>query len=250
MHAELFGLRHQRGVVDRLPDQAPLLRLLRGQRLGQAAQARAPAPGRPAAASSQVPPASGTRPSRANGLQEGRRARRQHDVAGQRDVAGGAGRRAVDRADHGKRQRAQLADQRIVVLFERLARHDHLARRRDPLVEILAGRERASRAGQQQRAAALVLLGLGDGRRQRLVHRLGEGVEPVRAVERDDAIAGAPVDQNRIVVHRSLQRQSAGRAADARASRACAAARATIPARRSRSPGRPAWSAATATPRR
>ena len=59
LRAKLLGLLHQGAVVDGLPDQAPFLRLLGRQWLGQQRK-------RSRAGNSQVPPASGTRPSRAN----------------------------------------------------------------------------------------------------------------------------------------------------------------------------------------
>ena len=37
-----------------------------------------------------------------------------------------------------------------------------------------------------------------------MMHRFGEGVEPLRPVQRDDAVARLPLDQNRLFVHRRL----------------------------------------------
>ena len=51
-----------------------------------------------------VPPESGTRPIRAKACRNLRRPRREHDVAGEREIRARAGRRAVDRADDRLRQ--------------------------------------------------------------------------------------------------------------------------------------------------
>jgi len=65
-------------------------------------------------------------------------------------------------------------------------------------------RECAPGAGEQERAAGLVAFGVGDRRDKRPLHRLVERVEPLRAVERDQAIAIALFDQNGIFVHPTL----------------------------------------------
>jgi len=96
------------------------------------------------------------------GLHETGRARRQHDVAGERDVAAGAGGDAIDRGNHGKRQLTQLAHQRIVMCFLSSAEHDGFARLGEAVVEVLSGTKAAPLAGDQQRAAALVGFSLCD----------------------------------------------------------------------------------------
>src|SRR5581483_3058321 len=96
---------------------------------------------------------------------------------------------------------AKLSHQRVVIFLQRLAGHDDISRGVDPFVEVLARRERASRPGQQQRSAGLILLGVGDGRRQHAMHLQREGVEPLRTVEREDAVALALLNEDRILVH-------------------------------------------------
>ena len=63
--------------------------------------------------------------------------RRQHDVAGERDVEPGACRNPRHRRNDRERQRAQLQDQRIVVFLQRLAGHHHVAIGRHAFVEVL-----------------------------------------------------------------------------------------------------------------
>lgn len=80
--------------------------------------------------------------------------------------------------------------------LQRGAEHECFARLGQPVVEVLPGAEAAPLTGEQQRAAGLVGLGRFDGGAQRLQHRLVEGIEPVRPVEDDDAIAGASLDED------------------------------------------------------
>ena len=117
---DLVRLAHELVVVDGALDHAPGLRLLGADRVGEHHQ-RAGA--RLADEARQEPGAAGIRDEAdpGEGLQEPRRSRRQHDVAGEREVGAGAGRDAVDRADDRLRQFAQGADQRIVALLDRLA---------------------------------------------------------------------------------------------------------------------------------
>ena len=122
--------------------------------------------------------------------------RGQHDVAGERDVAAGAGGDAVDRGDDGKGQSAQLAHQRIVMLLLRGAEHDRFARLGQPVGKscpaqkarpapvIISARQFSSASASVERRA------------QRQMHRLVEGVELVRPVEGEDAIAGVLLDQD------------------------------------------------------
>jgi hypothetical protein len=71
-------------------------------------------------------------------------------------------------------------------------------------VQILPAAERAAGAGEQERAAVAVVLRLGERALEVRMHRLGECVEVPRAVERDDAIAFVPLDQNRCFFHARL----------------------------------------------
>ncbi|MCY1185391.1 hypothetical protein D9M73_261660 [compost metagenome] len=83
-------------------------------------------------------------------LDETGRTRRQHQVAGQRDVGASACGYAVDRADHRQRQVAQLADQRVVELFDGFTQVRHGTARRDIAVaQVLPGAETAAFTGQQ-----------------------------------------------------------------------------------------------------
>jgi len=203
LHAELVRLRHQVGVVERFPNEAPSLGLVRGERLGRKRK--------PAGASGtdqpwQEPgaPAIGDEADLGEGLHEARRARRQYDVAGERDIGAGAGRDAVDGGNYRERQRAQLAHERVVIGVERAPEHGCLAVCGHALAQILSGAEGAAGAGQQERAAVAILLGLGERALERLLHRLVDRVELPRPVQRDDAIARAPLDQDRCVFHGRL----------------------------------------------
>ena len=86
-------------------------------------------------------------------LDELRRAGGEHEVAVEREIGAGAGRDAVDRADHRALEAADPADQRIVQPLQgiaeigrRVAFADH------PIAEVLAGAEAAAGAGQQDGA--------------------------------------------------------------------------------------------------
>ena len=72
-----------------------------------------------------------------------------------------------------------------------------------PVGKILPGAEAAPGAGQEHGAAGCVGLGFGERGAKRKMHRLVEGVEPRRPVERDDAIALLALDQDRCLVHAS-----------------------------------------------
>ena len=82
----------------------------------------------------------------------------------------------------GKGSARSLSTSGIVVFLQRLAGHHHVARRGDALVQVLPGREGAAGAGDAAargtscRASASAIVA-----RQHLVHRDGEGVEPLPA---------------------------------------------------------------------
>src|SRR5208337_5084894 len=97
-------------------------------------------------------------------LQEFGRLRREHDVAGERNIRSCAGRRAVDGADDRFRKPAKGADQRIVALLDRLAEiWTAFARRDRAIAEILSAAKALAGAGQQHGAALVVLRGAPDG---------------------------------------------------------------------------------------
>jgi len=140
------------------------------------------------------------------GLTELGRARGNDDVARERDVRAGARGYSVDGTDDRERHVAQLAHQRIIVLRNGDREIRGLARREDPVGKILARAEAASRSGQDQGAAGLVVLRLGQCGDERGVHRRGEGIEPVGPVEREHAIAVPDVGQYQVFLHVHLPR--------------------------------------------
>ena len=135
-------------------------------------------------------------------LHEARRARRDHEIAGQRQVRAGARRHAIDRRDHRQGKAAQRQNQRLVILVDRLAEIDGLAAGCDgAIAEILPRAEASSGAGEHQHARAFRR-----ERRQRLadlfVHLHVEAVELVRAVEGQPCDAVFDDHQDRFIGHR------------------------------------------------
>ena len=186
-----LGFDDQRGVVDRLPDQPPVGRRLGVERLGEQRQRLGARLAEDAAASDQLPPASGTRPILAKAWMNLAELRRQHDVAGEGDVGARAGGDAVDRADHRLLDGADQPQRRVVEGLERRAEVRRPGRpcagrgRRGPGRRRSRGRRRsAAPRGPPASAAARSKAGA-----QREVHLLVEGVELVRAVQRE---ASAP----------------------------------------------------------
>ena len=210
MHAQLSGLAHQFRRRERISRSGPSFPPS-PPASGSASSARPRARAGPTRRGrNQVPPESGTRPSLANAC------RKVADFAASTMSQASAilqpapAATPLTAATTGKGSAAQLAHQRIVELLERAAEHDLLARLGEPVVEVLAGAEAAAGAGDQQgaaipnRASAVVERGA-----QRAMHILGEGIEPLRPVERDDAKAGAQVNEDGVLVHRaSLQRSA------------------------------------------
>src|SRR5262249_13080993 len=126
----------------------------------------------------------------AEGLDEARRARRQHDVAGQRDVGPRARGNAVDGADDRLRQAAQAPDQRIVPGFERVPRGRAAAPAVPPQGQVLAGARAAARAGQEHGADLGIALGVLERRLQLAVEIRRERIELLRPIERQRRDAG------------------------------------------------------------
>ena len=170
---------HQVLVVDGAIDHARGLSLFRPDRLGQHHQ-RAGA--RFAHEPRQIEGAArvGNEADARKRLQELSRLRRQHDVAGKREIGPCPRRRAVDRADDRLRQTADRADERIEALFERLAEVRPGAAGSDHAVgEVRPGAEAPARAGDENGAT------IGGRRRalDRRQQRLGEGgVERIQAL--------------------------------------------------------------------
>lgn len=149
-----------------------------------------------------MPPGIGDQTDLAEGLNETRRTCRQHQVAGQRNVRASPGRHAVDRADHRQRQVAQLADQRVVELLDRLAQIRHGAARCDIAVaEVLPGAEAATFTGQQQDAHVGVLPDLFQRFFHFAMHLCVEAVELVRPIEAEQGDAGLDGKQDVFEVH-------------------------------------------------
>ena len=146
-----------------------------------------------------VPPESGIEPDLAERLDEARRLRRDHDVAGEREVGAGAGGDAVDRADDRHRQRAQRQHQRLVVALDRRAEVDGRAAGRDRAVAPGPARRRSR--GRRRSAAARAPTRRPSTRAERVahlgVHRVVEAVEPVGPVERQPRDAAVDGEQDR-----------------------------------------------------
>ena len=119
-------------------------------------------------------------------------------------MGAGAGSNAIDRRDHRKRQRAQFLHQRIVESADGGAEIGPRVAAGQPVAKILSGAEAASGAGEQQRPAIGVGLGLRQCRHQGAMHGLGKGIEPLRPIQRDGVIACAFVDKDGGLVHRFL----------------------------------------------
>src|SRR4029077_7213780 len=130
------------------------------------------------------------------------------DIAGECNVASGAGGDAVDRGDDRKGEGAYLAYQRIVVCLQSTAEDDGLPRFGKPVAQILAGAKAAARTRDQQGATVLVGFGILNCLSQSLMHGLVECIELVRPIERDDAITGARFGKNRGFARHDLRNRS------------------------------------------
>ena len=120
--------RRKLGIVDALPDESPGRRLLGGDPVAEQRHSHRP---RGADQPRQEIGAAGVghEPELRERLDEARRPRGDHEIAGERDVGARAGGDAVDRADDRHRQRAQRQHQRLVVALDRRAEVDRRAAR-------------------------------------------------------------------------------------------------------------------------
>ena len=94
--------------------------------------------------------------------------------------------------------------------LERISQHCRLTALREPLVEILP-RAEARPAPVNERAARRVALGLIDRAPELAVHALRKGIEPLRPIERNAAIPGMALDQDRFLFHEDLLPDLVGR---------------------------------------
>ena len=145
--------------------------------------------------SSHGPPQSGTRPIFGERLDEAGRASGEHDVAEQREVRAGAGGDAVDRRDDRHRHRAACAAPAACSSARSPSRRRWRCRRlavgRDGRIgQVLAGAKAAAGAGDDD-APDVAVAGGGVERRAQLgVHRPGEAVERLGAIEGQRPDAG------------------------------------------------------------
>src|SRR6185436_5075597 len=194
-------------IFEAAPDQAPLRRLLRRQLVRQQGEAHR---SRVAEQPRQQPRAAGIRHEAefAEGLNEARRAGREHEITRQRDVCASAGGDAIDCSDDRHRQIAQREHERLVVLVDRLAEIDALPARRDGAVaEILAGAETTARAREHEYTCGAVCRQLAQCVAHFTVHLDVETVQAVRPIQRQTRDAIAHVEQNGLVAHVSARRK-------------------------------------------
>jgi len=184
------------GVIHATPDQPPVRCLLRGQLVTQHCES-----GGACIADQTWKEPGGTairyQSETAECLDKHRRARRNHDVAGERDAGARPRGNAIDRRDDRHRQVAQCEYQRLVVslngfpeIYAPAAGHDHA------VAKVLPRAKSATRTGQHQHSRAVI-----NNLRQRapdfLVHRGIQAVQPIRSVQ------GQP---RNVVCHRILDR--------------------------------------------
>jgi TolB-like protein len=144
----------------------------------------------------QVPaaPRIGDQAERGEALDEFCRCGGDDEVAGERDVRAGARRDAVHTRNHRLRHGRKAADERVPARLDRGAKVDRLARRDGAVVEVLPGAKAAPGAGQDDDPR-------GGGGVERLrqfgMHRAGEAVEAVGAVEDDPRDAAVEAEDDR-----------------------------------------------------
>ena len=112
---------------------------------------------------------------------------RNAQIAGEGEIATGAGRDAVDGGDHNRFHLAELANHRVVFLAQRRAQRAFLFRR--AAFQILAGAKGPARAGDHHAAHFLVALAVFQRFENFLVHLRHEGIQRLRPIERDRADA-------------------------------------------------------------
>ncbi len=191
----------QLGVLDALPDQAPIRGLLRRELVAEqreAHRARRSDETRQEVRAARVRNEADLR----ERLDEARRFGSDDEIARQRDVGPRARRHAVDDADDRQRQRTQAQDERLVVAFDRGAEvHRRLTGRDGAIREILAGAEAAARPGQQQCAHRRVVLDAQERVANLGMHRVVEAVEAIGAIERQPRDPAVDREQDIFVAH-------------------------------------------------
>ena len=174
-----MGLTHQLLIVDRAIDHPPGSGVFRADRIGQHGECA----GAGVAHKPRQDPGAARIGNKANareGLQKLGRFRREHDIAGQRDIGAGPRSRAVDRTDDRLREIVDRTDQRIDSFFERLAKvRPGLARSKRAVGKVRPGAEASAGARNENRAAVGLRGSAGDSRRQRFEER---GVQRVQAL--------------------------------------------------------------------
>ena len=175
--------RHQFVVLDRTPDQAPLLGLRGRELVAQQRQTHRPRrtnqPRQPPGAA-----AVGHQAELGERLDEAGRLRGENEVARERDVGACARRHAVDGADGRHPQPPQAQQHRLVVIVDRRAEVERVAAGCHGAVgEVLACAEAPARTGQHQAAHRRIRIGGIERSAHFAVHRHGEAVQPLRAVE-------------------------------------------------------------------
>ena len=131
-----------------------------------------------------VAPLSGHEPDPPEREHEARASARDPEVAGERERRAGAGRDAVDRPDDRLVERAHRADDRVVALAQLDGERRGVGL--EPLLEVLAGAERAARHRSGRRPGSTGRARSRRKARQQLdLHRDGQRVERLGPVERD-----------------------------------------------------------------
>lgn len=184
MRRQIACLADQPVVGDTLPDHAPRSGLLGWQFFPQHGKGGRP---RHANRARQQPGTAGIGHKTDLGkcLDETRRLRRQHDIAGKRDARARAGGDTVDGAHHRHLKAPDPAHKRVVALLQRTGEiGTFTVGGRRALRQILTGAETTPRARDQQAAhAGFRRLDHVERVAQLLMHAYGEGVEPVGPVQ-------------------------------------------------------------------
>ena len=201
MDQQLLRDGRQLGVLDALPDEPPLRRLLRGELVAQ--ERKAESAGVADQAGQEVR-AAGVRHQTelAESLDEARRLGGDYEIAGECQVGARPCCDAVDRTDHGQRQRPQTQHQRFVVALDRRAEiHGRIAGSDGAVTEVLSGTEPAAGACQEQHSNRSIGLDPCENVAHFGMHRVVEAVEPVGTIERKSRDAASAGEQDVFVGH-------------------------------------------------